>query len=111
MCRVLSVSRNGYYTWLRRPQGAREQQNELLVAQIRQIYNESRRTYGSPRITQALRHKGLRYNHKRVERLMRINGIRAKMKRRFKAFPERVNFERWKQSILKLYRKIKRLIH
>jgi transposase InsO family protein len=84
MCRIFSVSRNGFYTWLSRPQSAREQQNELLVAQIRQVHNESRCTYGSPRITDALRYRGLRCNHKRVERLMRINRIRAKMKRRFK---------------------------
>ena len=40
-----------------------------------------------------------------------INNQVNEMKRRFKAYPERANFERWKQSILKLYRKVKRLIH
>jgi transposase InsO family protein len=84
MCRVLSVSRSGFYRWLNRGQSCRERKNQQLVAQIRQIHRESNCTYGSPRITDALGQRGLGYNHKRVERLMRINGIRSKRKRKFK---------------------------
>ena len=84
MCRVLSVSRSGFYHWCNRGPSCRERKNQQLVGQIRQVHRESNGTYGSPRITDALRNSGLSYNHKRVERLMRINGIRSKRKRKFK---------------------------
>ena len=84
MCRVLSVSRSGFYRWWNRGPSRRAQTNQQLVLQIRKIHRESNGSYGSPRITDALRNNGFRYNHKRVERLMRINGIRSKRKRKFK---------------------------
>ena len=49
-CRVLEVSRSGYYDWLGRPSSLRHQENELLLKQIEQIHAESRKTYGSPRV-------------------------------------------------------------
>jgi len=54
------------------------------LARIRQIHGDSNGNYGSPRITDALRQSGHRYNHKRVERLMRIHGVRSKRRRKFK---------------------------
>ena len=84
MCRILSVSRSGFYRWLNRGQSCRQRENQQLVALIRQIHRDSKGNYGSPRITDALRQSGHRYNHKRVERLMRINGIRSKRRRKFK---------------------------
>ena len=84
MCRVLAVSRSGFYRWSKRSQSCRERKNQQLVAQIRQIHRDSNGNYGSPRITDALRQKGHRCNHKRVERLMRINGIHSKRRRKFK---------------------------
>ena len=84
MCRILSVSRSGFYRWLNRAPSLREQENDQLVDQIRQIHHESHGNYGSPRITDALRQRGYKYNHKRVARLMRVNGIRSKRQRKFK---------------------------
>ncbi len=84
MCRILSVSRSGFYNRLKRGKSQREQENEDLIRHIRQIYSESHGTYGSPRMTEALRQDGIRCNKKRVARLMRINGIVAKTKRKFK---------------------------
>jgi len=84
MCQVLSVSRSGFYRWCNRGQSCRERKNQHLVTLIRQIHRDSKDNYGSPRITDALRQRGHRCNHKRVERLMRINRIRSKRKRRFK---------------------------
>ena len=49
-CRVLRVSRSGYYAWRDRPKSVREQGNELLVKHIQQIHAESRGTYGWPRV-------------------------------------------------------------
>jgi transposase InsO family protein len=84
MCRILSVSRSGFYRWCKNSPSRRQKQNQQLISHIRQIHAESNRNYGSPRITDALRNRGFNYNHKRVERLMRINGICSKRKRKFK---------------------------
>lgn len=84
MCRVLCVSRSGYYSWLRRPPSERSIENERLVARIRVIHAQSRETYGSPRVHAELVSEGERVNKKRVARLMRENGIQPKTARRFK---------------------------
>lgn len=84
MCRIFSVSRSGYYSWLRRGKSLRDQENEALVKQIRRIHEESYRTYGSPRIRVALGQEGIRCSRKRVARLMRENGIVSKTRKRFK---------------------------
>jgi transposase InsO family protein len=84
MCRVLPVSRSGFYQWLKHRPSRRQKDNEQLLAQIRQIHAESNRNYGSPKVTDALRQRGINCNHKRIERLMRINGICSKRKRKFK---------------------------
>ena len=84
MCKILSVSRSGFYRWKRRPISKRDLSNYKLLFHIRQIHAESKKTYGSPRVTDALRAKGITYNHKCVERLMREKGIYAKTKKKFK---------------------------
>jgi HTH-like domain/Integrase core domain len=77
-CRVLNVSRSGYYEWLSRLDSPRRQENELLLKQIRQIHDESRGTYGSPRVHAELTlGLGLPVNLKRVARLMREAGIQG----------------------------------
>jgi len=84
MCQALRVSRSGYYDWRNRAQSQRDRSNQLLLEQIERVYRESRGTYGSPRITAELRANGDTCNKKRVARLMRLNSIAAKTKRRFK---------------------------
>jgi putative transposase len=84
MCQTLAVSRSGFYAWDQRKTSNRTRENEALLLRIKEIYRESRGTYGSPRITQALLGQGLRSGHNRVARLMKCNGIRVKTKRRFK---------------------------
>jgi len=84
MCRVLGVSRSGYYTWLRRPISSREWANRDLLEHIRRFHRESRETYGSPRVVQDLHAMGIRCGKNRVARLMRRNGIAAKTSRRFR---------------------------
>ncbi len=82
-CRVLNVSRSGFYDWLGRPAATREQENELLVKQIKQIHADSRETYGSPRIHAELTlGLGLPVNLKRVARLMRAAGVQGLYRRR-----------------------------
>ena len=85
MCRILNISRSSYYTWKTRGKSMRYKVNEALVFEIKLSFEKNRKTYGSPRITAELRAKGIRCGENRVARLMRINGIVAKTKRRFKA--------------------------
>lgn len=83
MCRVLGLSKSGYYAWLGRPRSARARQDEVLRAKIRDIHKESRGTYGAPRIHAQLRQGGLRVARKRVARLMREDGLQGASRRRF----------------------------
>ena len=84
MCRVLSVSRSGYYRWINRKPSQRTRENNKILSYIRIIHKQSDRIYGSPKITDGLRKLGFKCNHKRVERLMRENGIYSKVKKKFK---------------------------
>jgi transposase InsO family protein len=84
MCQAFDVSPSGYYAWLIRPVSKREQENELLLKEIRLSHDASRKTYGSLRITADLNEKGLRCGKNKIARLMRKNSIVAKTKRKFK---------------------------
>jgi putative transposase len=82
-CRLLGVSRSGYYEWKDRPVSARDADNELLLKQITQVHADSRGSYGSPRVHAELTlGLGLVVNEKRVARLMRQAGIRGLYVRR-----------------------------
>ena len=83
MCEVLQVSRSGYYAWLRRPPSKHSMQNKQLVQQIEDIHQQSRGTYGSPRVHDELLDQGVICSENRVARLMRQHGIAAEKKRRF----------------------------
>ena len=83
MCRVLDVTRSGYYAWQPEKTGPREQENQILVGHIRKEYKISRQTYGSPRIWAALHGQGVPCGRHRVARLMRKEGIRPKKRRRW----------------------------
>jgi putative transposase len=82
MCRVLQVSRTGYYAWCRRPPSARSRANLALLTAIRVVHRQSRARYGSPRITRELQAQGHRCSEPRVARLMRQAGVQAKRRRR-----------------------------
>jgi len=77
MCRVLGVSRSGYYAWGRRPPCERAVANAALTEEIRRVHAESDGTYGSRRVHAQLRRDGREVNIKRVERLMRVEGIQG----------------------------------
>jgi transposase InsO family protein len=84
LCRLLGVARSGYYAWLEGKESVREVSNRLLLEQIRQVFKDHRSNYGSPRITQELRRQGQACNRKRVERLMRAEGLKGRTGRRRK---------------------------
>jgi putative transposase len=78
LCRVVGVTRQGFYAWRRRPPSARELSDRELAARIREIYSESDEIYGAPRIYSELRlGDGIAVGRKRVARLMRQLGIRG----------------------------------
>jgi len=84
MCRVLALSRAGFYASGKRAVSARAKRDEELRTQIRVVHQQSRRTYGSPRVHAELRATGERCGRKRVARLMRQDGLRVKVRRRFR---------------------------
>ena len=84
MCRVLGVSRSGFYAWRHRKPSNRAQQTVRLVAEIRAVHKESRGTYGSPRVHIELQERNFQVGRNRVARLMREAGITARYKRRFR---------------------------
>ena len=84
MCKVLNVSRSGYYSWLKNKPSKREIENQEILYQIRQIHHESRKAYGSPRITAELRSRDISVSRPRVARLMKKANIRSKTVKKFK---------------------------
>lgn len=84
MCRTLEVSRSGFYAWLGREESDRDREDRRLTALIQGIFDESRGTYGVPRVHQTLQQRGQRCSRKRVARLMQKAGLRSKTKRRFR---------------------------
>lgn len=82
-CRVLKVRRQGYYEWRSGGRSARAQENELLLKHIEKVHEDSRGTYGWPRVHAELTlGLGLAVNHKRVARLMREASIQGLYRRR-----------------------------
>ena len=75
MCRVLRVSKSGFYGWSGRAPSARAQADALLTEKIVRIHTDSRETYGAPRIHFELTTLGVRCARKRVARLMRQAGL------------------------------------
>jgi transposase InsO family protein len=84
MCRVLAVSRAGYYAWRARPLCERVREDRVLTEKIRQIHRQVKERYGSPRVRMELRALGIRCGKHRVARLMRRAGITAKSTRTFR---------------------------
>lgn len=84
LSRLIGVSFQGFYSWLKTKDKVKENRNSVLVEKIKEIHQKSRSTYGSPRVHETLFNKGLKVNHKRIERLMKKHNIRAKTKRKFK---------------------------
>jgi transposase InsO family protein len=78
MCRVLEVSPSGYYASLKRPSSWHALIDELLMARVRIIHEESNETYGAPRVHRELQAEGLPASPKRVARLMREEGLVAR---------------------------------
>jgi transposase InsO family protein len=83
MCRLLDVSRSGFYAWLE-GRDSRGLNDRRLLGSIREIFAASGETYGSPRISHELRERGVACDKARVERLMRENGITPPRKKKYR---------------------------
>ena len=84
MCRLLSVSRSGFYAWRVRPESERTKTDRELTRVIRRYHGESDGVYGSPKIRDELRDDGYHCGRHKVARLMRKAGLKGCPKRRFK---------------------------
>lgn len=89
LCRLLGVSRSGYYAWRRRPPSARARADRGLSQRIREIHEQSRGTYGTPRIRAELRDAGVACSRKRVARLLRLAGLQGCHRRKGPPSPRR----------------------
>jgi transposase InsO family protein len=83
MCRVLRVSRSGFYAWQRRAPSPRAQRRVQLLEKIHRVHQENRELYGSPRVHRALLIDGQSVSRNTVAKLMRSAKIRAKSRKSF----------------------------
>lgn len=91
MCRCFNLVRQGYYQWVKKD--IEDESEQVILTEIEDVMKESRYTYGVMRVTKALKSRGFRINHKKVERLMKENNIRAKrVKKRKKTTDSRHGF-------------------
>ena len=81
---MLQVSSSGYYKWVKRPLSRRAMENEVLTVKIRQVYDESRGVYGSPRITKHLVNHGVHVSQPRVARLMKKIGLKSVTRKKYR---------------------------
>ena len=84
MCRLLQVSRSGFYAWRRRPESRRTREDRSLLARIEAIHRENREAYGTVKTWKALRAQGVPCGRHRVARIRKQAGIEARRKRRFR---------------------------
>jgi putative transposase len=86
LCEAFDVSRSGYYDWSQRRQapGPRAAEDAVLRERIKSLHQESRETYGSPRIQKDLREEGARHGRNRIARLMREQGLCGRQSRRYR---------------------------
>jgi putative transposase len=82
MCGALGVSRGGFYAWLTRPRSKRSRENEELSAKVRASFLASDRTYGARRVRKDLAAEGVFSGLHRIERLMRLQALKARPRRR-----------------------------
>ena len=83
MCRVLQVSRSGFYAWQRRQPSARTQANHALIARMRVLHQQTHEAYGARKMWPLLKREGLACGRHRVARLRRQAGIVALRRRRY----------------------------
>lgn len=84
MCKMFKISKSGYYNWLGRGPSKRWSENEVITAAIRDIFEGSFGSYGAPRVKAELLKRGHRVSRPKVARIMRVNNLFARRKRKFR---------------------------
>ena len=84
LCKTLGVGISGYFAWRRRPENKYAQEDVLLTVSIKKIHQDSRGTYGAPRVQAVLVEEGLRVSRARITRLMKAAGLKVRCKRKFR---------------------------
>jgi len=100
LCRLLGVTRQGYYAYARRRPGERLRDECELQARVRDLHDASRQTYGSPRIHEALRAEGKHVSKRRVERALRAMGLQAVTPKRFRLTTKSDPSHRFESNLL-----------
>lgn len=101
MCRLLKVSKSGFYAWMNRPMSVHARTDVRLTAVIRAIHEYSHGTYGAPRVhAELVLGQGIHVTRKRVARLMRTAGLRGVQKRRFVRTTVSDPRERWAPDLV-----------
>lgn len=100
-CRLLRVSRSGYYGWLQGVPSARTIDDAVLAAEVTEVFHAHKGRYGAPRIRGALRRRGPRPSKKRVARVMRALGLRGHTPRRFRKTTDSRHTKRIAPNLLK----------
>jgi putative transposase len=103
MCRVLRVSYAGFWNWRRNPEGKRERESKKLLAKIAEVFLESGRTYGSPRVYHELQRRGVACSREHVARLMRKYGLRSRHYKRLKGLTQADRCRKAAPNILDQY--------
>ena len=85
MCSILNVSRSGYYKWKGRPESQRALQHKEWTDQVKQVYDQSRQLYGSPKITIKLNQQGVKISERTVTRIMKNQQWRSRTVKKYKA--------------------------
>ena len=85
MCKVLGVSKSGYYGWRNRPLSKQAKRRQELVKEVKRIHAESNQIYGSPKIHKQLDNEGIKTSERTVQRIMSAESIRSKTVRKYKA--------------------------
>jgi transposase InsO family protein len=91
VCAALDISPSGFYAHRHKDERLRRREDQLLAGAMKNAFNESRGTYGSPRLVRALKHRGLKTSKTRVRRLMRSHGLCPRQKRRVRVRTTRSN--------------------
>lgn len=92
LCALCCVTRAGYYAWRQRPASPRREQDRSILETMTTVFKRSGGTYGSPRLHRALADQGIRVSRRRVERLMRVGGLRARIVR---VYRRKAGTHRW----------------
>lgn len=84
MCQAFKISKSGYYHWLGRKPSPRAVETQKIKGMIRSVYESSKGRYGSPRIAKELEFKGLKVSRPRVARMMKLEGIKSIIKKKYR---------------------------